>query len=84
MRNGERLPQCSIKPLMCRVPPKEIQGSWYASGSDQLEATNGSHRGFCSVFCVGRPSGGDQDHVHSTEEWKLGRFDPWQDCSMHH
>ena len=84
MRNGEVLPQSSSKPLMCRVPPKEIQGSWHTSGSDQPKATNGSHRGFWSVFCVWQPSRGDQDHGHSTEEWELGWSDPWQDCSMHH
>ena len=46
MRNGERLQQCSTKPFVYRVPPKEIQGSGHSFGKDQPEATNGSHRGF--------------------------------------
>ena len=45
VRNGERLQQCSIKPFVYRVPPKEIQGLGHSFGSDQLEAINGSHRG---------------------------------------
>ena len=69
---------------MCRVPLKEIQGSWHSFGSDQAKAMNESHIGFWSVFCVGQPSGGDQDHGHSMEEWELGRSDPSQDYSMHH
>ena len=84
MRNKERLQQCNTKPFMYRVPPKEIQGLWHSSGSGQPKATNGSHRGFWHVFGDGQPNGGDQDHGHSTEEWELGRSDPWQDCSMHH
>ena len=84
MRNVERLPRCSTKSLMCRVPPKEIQGLWHSFGSDQPEATNGFHRGFWSVFCIGQPNSGDQDHGHSTKKWELGRSDPWQDCSIHH
>ena len=49
MRNGERLQQCSTKPFVYRVPPKEIQGSGHSSGSDPPEVTNGSHRGFWLV-----------------------------------
>ena len=46
MRNEERLQQCSTKPFVYRVPPKEIQGSGHSSGSDPLEVMNGSRRGF--------------------------------------
>ena len=52
MRNGERLHQCSTKPFVSRVPPKEIQSSGHSSGSDPLEATNGSHRGFWPVLVM--------------------------------
>ena len=31
---------------MCRVPPKEIQGSWHSTRCDSPEAMKGSHRGF--------------------------------------
>ena len=70
MRKKERLTRCSTKPLICRVPLKEIQGSWHSSGNDQLEATNGFHKGFWSVFYIGQPNRGDQDHGHSIEEWE--------------
>ena len=46
MKNGERQHQCCTKPSLYRVPPKEIQGLGHSFGSDQPEATNGSHRGF--------------------------------------
>ena len=46
MRNGERLQQCSTKPFVYRVPPKEIQGSAHSFRSDQPKATNGSRTGF--------------------------------------
>ena len=46
VRNGERLQQCSTKPFVYRVPPKEIQGSGHSSGSDPPEIMNGSRRGF--------------------------------------
>ena len=46
MRNGERLQQCSTKPFVYRVPPKEIQVLGHSFGSDQPEAMNGSRRGF--------------------------------------
>ena len=77
MRNVERLPPCSIKSLICRVPLKEIQGLWHSSRSDQPEATNGFHRGFWSIFHIRQLNRGDQDHGHNTEKWELGRFDPW-------
>ena len=84
LRNGERQQQCSTKPFGYRVPPKEIQGSGHSSGSDQPEATNGSHCNFWSVICGGQPIGGDQDHGHSTEVWEVGWSNPGQDCSMDH
>ena len=84
MRNGERLQECSTKPFMHSVPPKEIQGLGHSSRSDQPEATNKSHIGFWSVFGNGQPIGGDQDHGHSTKVWELGWSNPGQDCYMHH
>ena len=54
---------------MYRVSLKEIQGSWHSSGCDPLEATNGPHYEVRLVFGDGQPIEGDQDHVHSMEEW---------------
>ena len=61
MRNGETQHRCSTKLVMYRVPPKEIQGSWYSCGSDPQEAANGSHSGLACLI-EWQPIGGDQDH----------------------
>ena len=76
MGNGERLQQCSTKPLVYRVPPKEIQGSWHS--------WDGSHSGFGLSQCLTANLGGDQEYGHSTEMWGLGWSNPRQDYSIHH
>ena len=64
MGNGERLQQCSTKPLVYRVPPKEIQGH----GTDLIEDL--------ACHFDRQPIKGDQEYGHSTEVWGLGWSDP--------
>ena len=84
MRNGERLQQCSTKPFVYRVPPKEIPGLGHSFGSDPPEATDGSHIGFGLPSLMDSHSEVTKDHGCSTEEWELGWSNPGQDYSMKH